>query len=822
MDLLSQAPTFAAYPDAIWMAVAIVLILGYNGAPLIAWTPVLLGILVGIQAPFPVLVASLVIFAIFNIKPLRRVLVSNFVMKIMKALQIIPHISETERTALEAGVVWVEGELFSGKPNFNKLMSEPYPQLTPEERAFVNGPVDRLCQMVDDWEVWEQREIPKEAWDFIKKEGFFGMIIPKEYGGLGFSAMAHSEVIMKLSSRSLPVAITVMVPNSLGPAELLNHYGTEAQKKHYLPRLARGEDIPCFALTEPQAGSDAGSIQSEGVLFKGEDGKLYIRCNWNKRWITLAAISTVLGLAFRLRDPENLLGRGEDIGITCALIPSKTPGVVLGQRHDPLGVPFYNCPTQGKNVVVAAEDAIVGGLEGAGKGWKMLMECLSAGRGVSLPAQSTGSIKLATRVCSAHASVRKQFGVPIGKFEGIEEPLARIGGFNYLIEAFRRYTLGALDQGIKPPVVTAIAKYQSTELCRKAINDSMDILGGAGISRGPKNLMAHLYTAAPIAITVEGANILTRTLIIFGQGALRAHPFAFKEVNSLEKNDRKGFDEAFWGHIGHIVRNTFRSILLSITRGRLLVRNPGGPARRYYRKLAWVSASFALMSDIAMGALGGKLKQKEKITGRYADILSWMYIGTSVLRRFKAEGSRKEDLPFVHFTMNHAFYEIQDAFDGILGNLDVPLMSWFFRGPIRWWSSLNSLGSKDTDSHVHKIASRIMVDGEMRDRLTEGIFLPTDTQQALGRLDATFTVVKRAEGAERKIKQAIHDKKLPKQKTAALIPAAFEMGIITETEKNDLINSEAMRNQAIQVDDFSQEEYLHHSSHGNPRKLRGA
>src|SRR5262249_34027648 len=438
---------------------------------LILWTIAAAVMLLGFEAPPPVLWVFTALAVIFNLPPLRRTLVTSGVMKLMKGF--LPQISETERVALEAGVVSVRKDLFSGKPDFKKLLKEPYPQLTKEEQDFMNGPVERLCAALDDWKVYKDRELPPEVWDIMKKEKFFGMIIPKEYGGLAFSALAHSEVIMKLASRCLPACITVMVPNSLGPAELLIHYGTEAKKKRLRPRLATGEEIPCFALTEPTAGSDAGSIQASGVLFKGEDGKLSLRLNWNKRWITLAAISTPLGLAFRLQDPDTLLGKGTDLGITCALIPSNTKGVVLGRRHDPLGVPFWNCPTQGHDVVVSAEDCIVGGIKGAGRGWKMLMECLSAGRGISLPAQSVGGSKWLTRVASAHASIRKQFGVSIGQFEGIEEPLARIASFNYLLEAARRLTCGALDQGIKPPVVTAIAKYNSTELSRKSWNDGM-------------------------------------------------------------------------------------------------------------------------------------------------------------------------------------------------------------------------------------------------------------------------------------------------------------------------------------------------------------
>jgi acyl-CoA dehydrogenase len=797
----------------LWIAgvIVVLLALGFMGAPLLVWALAGLAILVGFGAPLWLLVVYAVVIAIFLITPIRRALVSSIVMRVLGP--VMPVISETERTAIESGSVWAEAELFSGKPDFRKLMSEPYPSLTEEERAFVDGPVDELCSIVDDWEVWESRELPEAAWTIIRRDRFLGMIIPKEYGGLGFSAMAHSEVIMKLATRSIPLCITVMVPNSLGPAELLMHYGTDAQKKQLLPRLAAGDDIPAFALTEPGAGSDAGSIASNGVLFKDKDGQLSIRLNWNKRYITLAAIATILGVAFKLRDPDNLLGRGEDLGITCALIPTSTPGVVIGRRHDPLGTPFYNCPTQGHDVVVSI-DAVVGGLEGCGKGWRMLTESLAAGRGISLPAQSTGGAKLATRVISAYASVRKQFGLPIGKFEGIEEPVARVAGFNYLLEAMRRYTLGAIDQGIKPAVVTAMAKYNATEIGRKIVNDAMDVAGGSGISRGPRNLLAHFYVATPIGITVEGANILTRTLIIFGQGALRAHPYALAEVNAIAARDLVAFDKAFWGHIGHVVRNLSRAVVLSLTRGGFAASPVSGSTSRYYRKLGWASATFAIMSDIAMGTLGGSLKLKEKLTGRYADVLSWMYIGTAVLRRYEAEGRRREDLPFVHFGMNHALYEIQKAFNGIFGNLPVPGLTWFFAGPLRIWSNLNALAGEANDKHTHKIASLILTDSEQRLRHTEGIYMPPNEIEQLGLLEEAFRVVKRAEEIDRRVRSAVKAKSIPKMKGKALYDTARDKGVITADEHKVLMRSESLRTAAIQVDDFSQEEYLGHRARG--------
>ncbi|RME17965.1 MAG: acyl-CoA dehydrogenase [Bdellovibrio sp.] len=781
------------------------LLLAFWGSPLWVWTLFVGFLLFGFQVSLGAWVAFIILACIFNIPLLRRLLVTHFILKIMKG--VIPKISETERVALEAGVVWAEAELFSGRPNMKKLMSEPYPTLTEEEKAFMEGPVEELCYKLNDWKIWKTRELPDEIFQFIKEKKFLGMIIPKEYGGLGFSALAHSEVIQKVSSRSITASITIMVPNSLGPAELLIHYGTQEQKEKYLPRLADGREIPCFGLTEPQAGSDAGAIQAEGVLFKGEDGEIYIRLNWNKRWITLAAISTLIGLAFKLKDPDNLLGRGENLGITCALIPSDTKGVVLGRRHDPMTIPFYNCPTQGHDVVVKAEDAIIGGLKMAGHGWKMLMESLAAGRGISLPAQNTGGIKLCARAVSAHSLIRKQFGVSIAKFEGVEEPLARIASSAYFVEALRRYTISPLDQGIKPPIVTAMAKYNATEQGRKTVADTMDVFGGAGISLGPKNLVGIPYMSMPIGITVEGANILTRTLMIFGQGALRAHPFAFKEIDAVLKGDVVAFDQAFWGHIGHLVHNFGRTVLLSLTRGRLGSRGYGGPMAKYFRKLSWASASFALFADIAMGLLGGRLKFKEKITGRFADIFSWLYIATAVLRRFEFEGQRKEDLALVRYSLKLAFMNIQKAFDGILANFDVPFVGWIFKGPIRWWSRLNSLTDGPSDRLGHLVV-KALLDKEVRDRLSEGIFVPKNTEDQLCLLDKTFELIKQTEHLEKKIRKAIKKGELPKtDKASEQIDLAVSKNILTQEEAEQLRKLEELRWEAIQVDDFSEEEY---------------
>ncbi len=807
----------------LWLlgSVFLLLFIGYFGLPLIVWALAGFVILLGLSVPLPLLVVYTLLMLIFLIKPLRTSVISKFVMNVMKKLGVVPQISATERTALEAGVVWIEKDLFSGKPDFESILKEPYAKLTKEEQDFINGPVEELCKMLNPWKIWKNRELPPEAWDYIKQKGFLGMIIPKQYGGLGFTAMAHSEVVMKIASRSLPISITVMVPNSLGPAELLIHYGTEKQKNHWLPRLAKGEEIPCFGLTEPLAGSDAGSISSSGVVFRGEDSKLYIKLNWNKRWITLAGISTVVGLAFRLRDPENLLGKGEDVGITCALIPSNAKGVDVSQRHDPLTIPFHNCPTTGVDVVVSLEDAVVGGVNGCGQGWSMLMECLAAGRGVSLPAQTTGGAKLAYRTASAHSLIRKQFGVSIGKFEGVEEPLARIGASTYALEAMRKFTLGALDKGLKPPVVTAMMKYHATEMGRKVVNDAMDVMGGAGISLGSRNLIAEGYVATPIGITVEGANIMTRTLIIFGQGALRCHPFAFDEVSAIEAGDSTQFDTAFWGHIGHVVRNACRSILLSLTRGYLATAPSGAHSKVkvHYRRLHWASATFAILADIAMGSLGGQLKMKEKITGRFADIFSHMYMSTCVLRRFHEEGQREEDLPYVQFFLKYSMSEIQKGFDGLFDNIKIPGLRWFFKDVLGAWSRINSIGSQATDGWSHLVANSMMYATEQRDRMSDGIYWVGEATHGIAevkarasidqtaRLENAFIVVTKAESAEKKIRSAIKAGSINKRKGKAAWDDALAKKIISEEEYRLLSEADQVRFDAILVDQYNETDY---------------
>jgi acyl-CoA dehydrogenase len=745
------------------------------------------------------------------VRPLRRALLSNRVLHLMRSTGFMPAISATEQEAIAAGTVWLDGELFSGKPDLARLVTAAYPDLSDEERTFLDGPVETVCKMTDDWRVHQERDLPAEVWDYLKRERFFGLAIGKQYGGLGMSASANSAIVTKLTSRSMPLAITVMVPNSLGPAELLSHYGTDAQKQRWLPALADGREIPCFALTEPGAGSDAGAITSTGVVFRADDGTLMLRLSWDKRYITLAAVASVLGLAFQLHDPENLLGKGPQPGITCALVPTSTKGVVLGRRHDPMGVPFYNCPTTGKDVVVPLEQAIIGGAAGAGRGWQMLMECLAAGRGISLPATAVGGAQLVARAVGAYAAVRQQFGLAIGRFEGIEEPLARIAGSNYLMEASRRYVCGALDAGQKPAVVTAIAKYNTTEIWRAVINDGMDVLGGAAISCGPRNLLAHGYIGTPICITVEGANILTRTLMVFGQGAIRCHPYALKEIDAIAKNDQRAFDRSFWPHIGHVLRNGVRTALLGLTRGRLTWSPVPGAARRHWRRLNWASAEFALLADVAMGALGGDLKRKEKITGRFADWFSWLFLASATLRRFEAEGRQKEDEPLLHWSLEHAFARMQQAREGLFDNLRLPVVGHALRWPGGLWARLNPFGKGPTDQVGQRAARTLLQPGSQRDRLTQRIHVPKDPASGLGRLEHALQLCTDADPVLKKLKDAVRQGRLPKARPAQLLDQACESGILSEAERRLVQAAEAARSEAIAVDSFTLDEYLRHS-----------
>jgi acyl-CoA dehydrogenase len=610
---------------------------------------------------------------LLNIKPLRRALISGPFLGSYRRL--LPSMSQTEKEALEAGTVWWDGELFTGAPRWEKLLSASAPQLTAEEQAFLDGPCEELCAMLDDWDITHRRaDLPPQVWSFLTGKGFFAMIIPKHYGGLEFSAYAHSCVLAKIASRSTTCSSTVAVPNSLGPAELLNHYGTQEQKDYYLPRLARGEEIPCFALTGPRAGSDAASLPDTGVVCRGPWGDrevLGLKLNFSKRYITLAPVATVIGLAFRMFDPEKLLGERTDLGITVALIPRETPGISIGRRHFPLNIPFQNGPVQGQDVFVPLE-CIVGGPAMAGQGWRMLVEQLSVGRCISLPSNATGSAKAAVWATGAYARVRRQFNLPIARFEGIEVVLARMTGLTYTMDAARSVTAGAIDGGEKPSVPSAMLKYHVTEMGRTVANDAMDVHGGKGICLGPSNYLARAYQTVPVAITVEGANILTRNLIIFGQGAIRCHPFVLKEMEAARNPDRRAgleqFDDALFGHIGFTISNAVRSAVMALTFARLRGVPDHGPTRRYYQHIDRFSASFAFAVDVAMLTLGGYLKKKESLSARLGDVLSAMYLASMVLKHYDNEGQPEADLPIVEWACRNQLYAAQEQLHGFLRN----------------------------------------------------------------------------------------------------------------------------------------------------------
>ena len=736
-----------------------------------------------------------------NVPMLRRRLLSERALGLFRA--VMPAMSDTEREALEAGSVWWDGELFSGRPHWSRLMDTPAPKLSAEERAFLDGPVETLCRMVDDWHIThDERDLPAEVWAYLKAQGFFGMIIPKQYGGLEFSALGHSSVVMKIASRSITAAVTVMVPNSLGPAELLLRYGTDEQKNHYLPRLARGEEVPCFALTSPEAGSDAAAMTDTGVVCRGEfDGKqdvLGIRLNWEKRYITLGPVATVLGLAFKLYDPEHLLGDKEERGITCALIPTNTPGVEIGNRHFPLNQAFMNGPNRGRDVFIPVE-WIIGGPTRAGQGWRMLMECLAAGRSISLPALSTGAGKLVCRATGAYSRIRKQFKTPIGRFEGVEEALARMAGLTYLMDAARTLTAGAVDLGESPSVISAVVKYHLTESMRQVVNDAMDVQGGSGICMGPRNLLGRVYQAIPISITVEGANILTRSLIIFGQGAVRCHPYVFREMQAVANNDAVEFDRALFGHLGFAVSNAVRSLLLGLTGGHLALSPVRGPTRRCYQQLARMSAAFALSADLSLLVLGGSLKRREKLSGRLADTLSWLYLASAALKRFEDQGRPAEDLPLVQWACEHALHQAQQGIDGLLKNFPNRPVAWLLR---RLVFPLGRPFGGPSDRLGQHCAALLLAPSEARDRLTRGLFVPSENDQPLARLETALDLLTKLEPLEKKLRAVQKNGDVTAKGEAELVARAHELQLISDEEFALWSAADAARREAVAVDEF--------------------
>lgn len=741
---------------------------------------------------------------LLGVAPLRRRLLSDPMLGWFR--KVLPQVSQTEQEALDAGTVWWDGDLFSGRPDWRRLLAFPKPTLTAEEQAFMDGPVEELCAMLDDWEVsHELNDLPPHAWQYIKDRGFLGMIIPKQYGGLGFSALAHSAVVTKLATRSATGTVSVMVPNSLGPAELLLHYGTEAQKNHYLPRLAKGLEMPCFALTGPDAGSDAGSIPDFGIVCHGmHEGRevLGMRVTWEKRYITLGPIATLLGLAFRLYDPDHLLGQDEDVGITLALIPTKHPGVNIGRRHFPLNGSFMNGPNSGKDVFIPM-DWVIGGRERVGQGWRMLMECLAAGRSISLPSSSTGLLKLCARATGAYGRIRSQFKTPVARFEGVEEAIARIGGHTYVIDAAREMTAGAVDLGEKPSVVSAIMKYHATERGRIAINDAMDVHGGKGICLGPNNYLGRAYQQIPIGITVEGANILTRSMIIFGQGAIRCHPYVLREIAATREPDAAKasveFDAALWGHVRFVVANFVRAVGHGVT-GSVFAGSAGDAhTARYYRQLSRLSAALAFSADVAMLVLGGSLKRREKLSARLGDVLSQLYLASATLKRYEDDGRPEADLPLVYWGLQDCLHRAEEAFAGLVENFPSRPMAWL----IRLAAFPLGRGLRAPDDRLGGEVTRLLSEpSAARDRLTRGMFIRKDEADPVGRLEVALDLVVPAEAVEAKLRAAAKAGVLHGRTNDERRASALSQGIITAEEAALLDRFKRVQRACIMVDDF--------------------
>ncbi|MBX3505520.1 MAG: acyl-CoA dehydrogenase [Parvibaculum sp.] len=732
------------------------------------------------------------------------------------AQKALPGMSETEREALEAGDVWLEAELFSGNPDWRKLLDTPRPQLSAEEQAFMDGPVEELCGMLDDWKItWEDGDLPEEVWTFLREHRFFGMIIPKAYGGLEFSAFAHSEIIRKISSRSATAAVTVMVPNSLGPGELLLQFGTEAQRDHWLPRLARGEDVPCFGLTSPEAGSDAASMTDSGVICRGAwqgEEVLGIRLNFSKRYITLAPVATVLGLAFKLSDPDGLIGEPKNYGITVALVPADLPGVTIGRRHLPSFQMFQNGPIQGRDVFIPL-DHIIGGQEQAGHGWKMLMSALAAGRGISLPSLSAAAAAFAARTSGAYARVREQFGLPVGKFEGVQERLAHIAGTAYLLDAGRRLTCAGLDGGRKLAVISAIMKAHATDRMREAVNDAMDIHAGKGVIDGPSNYLGNLYRAVPVGITVEGANILTRNLIIFGQGAVRSHPHLLDEMQALEEEDLEvaldKFDEAFWRHVGHGFRTLGRAFFRNWTGGLFAPAPRAGKVTRYYRQLSRRAAGFALTADLALLTLGGALKRKEMLSARLGDILSELYLLSAALKRFEDEGRQKADLPLLAYCMADGLARIDRLFGEVFANLPNRPAAWLARLVVQPFGAAVR-GPKDR--LVIECAELLLAPSATRDRLTSGLHLGM-TGDAVANLEETFSLAILTQAARDKMRKA----------GTAEAKVAAASGVIGAEDGELIARYREALARVVAVDDFAPEDLaLHPAEKDDPPHLARA
>lgn len=800
---------------ALSVAILLGVVLGllYIRVPILIWTIVIGVVLVGISLTgklnifFLLLCWLLYVLAVLftHLTKYRRRYFSKPLIDYLQ--KRMPSISESERDAIEAGDVWWEKELFCGRPHWKKLLKNPKPQLTAEEQTFLDNEVETLCSMINDWQVInDDKDLPPEVWKYLKDHRFFGLIIPKEYDGLGFSALAHSTIVTKIATRSPSAAVNTMVPNSLGPAELIHLYGTSEQKKYYLPRLAKGEEIPSFGLTAPEAGSDAGSITDHGIVCYGDHNEkevLGIRLNWDKRYITLAPVATVIGIAFKMFDPDHLLGDVENIGITLALIPTTHPGVEKGLRHIPLYLAFMNGPTRGKDVFIPL-DWIIGGVKMAGQGWRMMMEALSVGRSISLPALATAAGKMLYLGTGAYARLRKQFNVPISSFEGIEQVLGDIAGYTYLLESCRIMTANAVDLKIRPSIVSAIAKYHMTEMARKVINHAMDIHAGDGVQLGPRNITAVTYFALPICITVEGANILTRNLIIFGQGAIRCHPYILEEVNlfATPDSDKKinALDKLLLSHIGYALSNLARSFCMGLTGGLLIFSPMRGVTAKYYRQLTRMSSALALLSDMCMLILGGNLKRKERTSARLGDMLSQLYLASTVLKYFNDQGKPVSDIHHVRWALDRCLFDIQVAIDDLLDNFPILWLGKIFKAIIFPWGIAYR---KPKDYLTHKLVTDMLQPSELRDRLTKYCYVGND-DQPLRKLQTALNKIQLIDPIWKKFQSAIrHGKVSLYDSLDTKLQIAVHAGILTQEEMIALREYNDLYQDIIQVNEFT-------------------
>ena len=774
----------------------IILVFGFYSFPLYSYFA-LVGIYSGIFFDVGTIFWSIFIIlgAIFVIPSFRIKIITSKLVSFINKNGLLPKISQTEEAALQAGTNWVEADFFNAKVDFKQINAQKIITLTQEEQDFLDNEVEQLCEMTTDWEIFQARDLRPDVWQFIKDKKFFGMIIPKKFGGLGFSATMHSRVIEKLVSRSQVLAITIMVPNSLGPAELILKHGTTKQKERYLSDLAHGIQVPCFGLTEPNAGSDATSISSNGVLFKHEDGTIKIKLNFEKRYITLGNIATLIGLAFVLKDPDHLLGDVEDLGITFAVIDAKTKGVDNSKRHDPLGIPFINSPLYGKNVIIDLEN-IIGETQGIGKGWQMLVESLSIGRGISLPSVSLGGSKLALNVVASYCQLREQFGLSINHFEGVEEKIAKIAAFTYMLNASRNYTLDAIDDGVKPGVINSIMKYHATEKFRTVINDAMDVLGGSAIIRGENNLLAHAYFALPISITVEGANILTRNLMQFGQGLIKSHPYIYKQITALKNNNVENFDDAFFSHIGLVFNSFCKSLVYYFSRGQISCQK--GHFKRYKQKLTWVSAEFTLLTNVALGILGPSLKKRENISARFGDILSNCYLITATLREFENNPNPKDEL-LVDYVCNYCFNEIQIAREEIITNIG-------YLGYLLPLAKINPFSIKAKDSLNEKIV-KTLNNQDYLQNMTSALFISKNKNDRLAKIQEAVKQNKESQNSFKILKEAIKNETIKKDSSENMINELLEKNLLSKEEIEKMLEAHALKQEVISVDSFEANEY---------------